>query len=93
MNLYAISHLSLGVVIEEITEEATVSSDNCESSRSKSSISSPQETNQSKSSRSANIAEPQLNHDYFKALKDDPESIRFIAVNLFLPFSCAIYKD
>lgn len=67
---------SRGVVIEEITEEATVSSDNCESSRSKSSISSPQETNQSKSSRSANIAEPQLNHDYFKALKDDPESVR-----------------
>ncbi|KAH6774814.1 P-loop containing nucleoside triphosphate hydrolases superfamily protein [Perilla frutescens var. frutescens] len=70
-------HRSRGVVIEEITEEATVSSDNCENSTSESSVSSPQKTNQSTTSRSANLAEPQsTNHDYFKALKDDPESIR-----------------
>lgn len=85
MNMYAISHLSLGVVIEEITEEATVSSDNCENLTSKSSVLSQQETSPSKTSRSAGLAEPQSsNNDYFKALKDDPESIRFIAVVLWI---------
>ncbi|XP_041994338.1 outer envelope protein 61-like [Salvia splendens] len=68
---------SRGVVIEEITEEATVSSDNCENLTSKSSILSQQETSQSKSTRSASVVEPQpSNQDYFKAIKDDPESIR-----------------
>ncbi|XP_057782071.1 outer envelope protein 61 [Salvia miltiorrhiza] len=68
---------SRGVVIEDITEEATVSSDNCENLNSKSSMLSQQETSQSETSRSASLVEPQSsNNDYFKALKDDPESIR-----------------
>ncbi|XP_047982847.1 outer envelope protein 61-like [Salvia hispanica] len=68
---------SRGVVIEDMTEEATVLSDNCENLTSESSFLSQEGTTQSKSSRSASIVEPQSsNNDYLKALKDDPESIR-----------------
>lgn len=71
------------MVIEEITEETTISSDDFEKLSSKSS-SFPQETCQSSSSQSASLAESQSsNNDYFKALKDDPESIRFVAVSFF----------
>ncbi|KAK4441352.1 Outer envelope protein 61 [Sesamum alatum] len=68
---------SRGLVIEEITDEATVSSDNHESSTSGYSASPPQKTSQSSTSQTANIREPQsTNNDYLEALKDDPESIR-----------------
>ncbi|KAL0437095.1 UNVERIFIED_CONTAM: Outer envelope protein 61 [Sesamum radiatum] len=68
---------SRGLVIEEITDEATVSSDNHESSTSGYSATPPRKSNQSSTSQTANIREPQSkNDDYLEALKDDPESIR-----------------
>ncbi|KAL0390705.1 UNVERIFIED_CONTAM: Outer envelope protein 61 [Sesamum calycinum] len=68
---------SRGLVIEEITDEATVSSDNHESSTSGYSATPPQKSSQSSTSQTANIREPQsTNNDYLEALKDDPESIR-----------------
>ncbi|KAL0418380.1 UNVERIFIED_CONTAM: Outer envelope protein 61 [Sesamum radiatum] len=68
---------SRGLVIEEITDEATVSSDNHESSTSGYSATPPQKSSQSSTSPTANIREPQsTNNDYLEALKDDPESIR-----------------
>ncbi|KAL3620234.1 hypothetical protein CASFOL_035146 [Castilleja foliolosa] len=60
---------SRGVVIEEITDEATESSDN-----QKNSI---PETSQRDASPSANLRETRSNStDHLEALKDDPESIR-----------------
>ncbi|KAK4408383.1 Outer envelope protein 61 [Sesamum angolense] len=68
---------SRGLVIEEITDEATVSSDNHESSTSGYSATPPKKSSQSSTSQTANIREPQsTNNDYLEALKDDPESIR-----------------
>ena len=92
MDLCAIYHLTLGVVIEDMTEEATVLSDNCENLTSESSFLSQEGTTQSKSSRSASIVEPQSsNNDYLKALKDDPESIRFhCSQSLFAVFLCKL---
>ncbi|PIN07310.1 hypothetical protein CDL12_20124 [Handroanthus impetiginosus] len=69
---------SRGLVIEEITEEATVSSDNHENSSSKSSVLPPQETKRCNTSQSANLREPEpqsTNTDKLEAL-NDPETIR-----------------
>ncbi|XP_011090275.1 outer envelope protein 61 [Sesamum indicum] len=68
---------SRGLVIEEITDEASASSDNHESSISGYSATPPQKSSQPSTSQTANIREPQsTNNDYLEALKDDPESIR-----------------
>lgn len=78
---------SLGVVIEEITEEATVSSKNHENSTSASSVLSPQEAGQY-STGQTKPREPQpTTSDYLGSLKDDPEPIRFIlmSINKYLP--------
>lgn len=75
-----ICHFSLGLVIEEITEEATVSSDNHEDLTSDSSVLS-EEASQRNASQFATPRVPQsANTNYMEALKDDPESIRFVDV-------------
>ncbi|CAA0824346.1 Outer envelope protein 61 [Striga hermonthica] len=67
-------HRSRGLVIEEITEEATVSSDKPEYSTSELPS---QETNQPKTFQTANIKEAQsTNTNHLETLKDDPDSIR-----------------
>ncbi|KAL7127040.1 hypothetical protein ABFS83_14G227500 [Erythranthe nasuta] len=67
---------SRGVVIEEITDEPTVSSDNHVESTSNDSVLPPKEASQRKH-QSANHRDPQAaNTDYLEALKDNPESIR-----------------
>ncbi|KAL8479918.1 hypothetical protein ACS0TY_026231 [Phlomoides rotata] len=71
------SRTSRGLVIEEITEEATASSDNRENLTSDNSILPQQATSESNTSQTANRREPESsNADFLKALKDDPESIR-----------------
>ncbi|KAL2540979.1 Outer envelope protein 61 [Abeliophyllum distichum] len=66
-------HPSRGLVIEEITEEETVS---CYSSTSENSAP-PEETSQCSMSPAENLGEPlSMNSEYLEALKDDPESIR-----------------
>lgn len=68
---------SKGLVIEEITDEASVSSDNHENLRSEYSILPQQETSEPNPSQSANQRAPEsTNADFLKALKDDPESVR-----------------
>ncbi|XP_057509422.1 outer envelope protein 61-like isoform X2 [Actinidia eriantha] len=68
---------SRGLIIEEITEEQTVSSENCESSNKVYSVSQPQETSGcSQSQPEINTNAPSTNSEYVQALKDDPETIR-----------------
>ncbi|KAH7838149.1 hypothetical protein Vadar_022609 [Vaccinium darrowii] len=66
------------LVIEEITEEEeTASSENCDRSTAKYSVSPPQETSGSSKSQSGiNIEAPSTNAECVQALKDDPEAIR-----------------
>ncbi|KAL2557323.1 Outer envelope protein 61 [Forsythia ovata] len=69
-------HRSRGLVIEEITEEETVSCNNHESLRSENPAP-PQETSQCSMSPTENLGEPlSMNSEYLEALKDNPESIR-----------------
>ncbi|KAK6144160.1 hypothetical protein DH2020_020980 [Rehmannia glutinosa] len=78
-----------GLVIEEITEEATVSSDNHENSASEHSVLPPQEKSQR--SASPHLREAQsTSTEHLEALKDDPESIRFLAVDEKLIFNCLL---
>ncbi|XP_022890704.1 outer envelope protein 61-like [Olea europaea var. sylvestris] len=66
---------SKGLVIEEITEEETVSCNKHESSKSEN-FTPPKETSQCSRSPTKNLREPlSMNSEYLKALKDDPESI------------------
>ncbi|KAG8387301.1 hypothetical protein BUALT_Bualt02G0007100 [Buddleja alternifolia] len=66
-----------GLVIEEITEETTVSSDDYEGSKSKESLSPPHETSQHNTSHTETLRETRSTKtEYMEALKDDPESIR-----------------
>ncbi|PSS14548.1 Outer envelope protein [Actinidia chinensis var. chinensis] len=66
-----------GLIIEEITEEQTVSSENCESSNKVYSVSQPPETSGcSQSQPEINTNAPSTNSEYVQALKDDPEAIR-----------------
>ncbi|GFZ13073.1 tetratricopeptide repeat (TPR)-like superfamily protein [Actinidia rufa] len=68
-----------GLIIEEITEEQTVPSENCESSPKEYSVSQPQETGGcSQSQPEINTDATSINSEYVKAFKDDPEAIRFV---------------
>lgn len=73
----------IGLVIEEITEEEeTASSENCDRSTAKYSVSPPQETSGSSTSQSGiNIESPSTNAECVQALKDDPEAIRFVCLH------------
>lgn len=67
---------SRGVVIEDITEEPTVSSKNHQSSTPAGSVIPPQEGGHSSTSQTK-LREPQpTTSSYVESLKDDPESIR-----------------
>ncbi|KAL6518673.1 hypothetical protein OROHE_017723 [Orobanche hederae] len=67
---------SRGVVIEEIIDEATVSSNNHDNSTSESELRS-QETSHHISNQSAKVrAAKSTGNDHLEALRDDPESIR-----------------
>lgn len=73
----------IGLVIEEITEEETVSCNKHESSKSEN-FTPPKETSQCSRSPTKNLREPlSMNSEYLKALKDDPESIGFVLMFSF----------
>ncbi|XP_057474537.1 outer envelope protein 61-like [Actinidia eriantha] len=66
-----------GLIIEEITEEQTVPSENCVSSTEEYSVSQPQETGGcSQSQPEINTEATSINSEYVQAFKDDPEAIR-----------------
>uniref|UniRef100_A0A5B7AHY7 Putative outer envelope protein 61 isoform X1 n=1 Tax=Davidia involucrata TaxID=16924 RepID=A0A5B7AHY7_DAVIN len=70
-------HARRGLVIEEITEVQTVSSENFEYSSTEYSVSQPQEINDcSKSQTEISSVAPSTNSECLEAIKDDPETIR-----------------
>ncbi|KZV32809.1 outer envelope protein 61 [Dorcoceras hygrometricum] len=66
------NHPSRGLVIEEITEEDGVSSDNHENPG----LTQHETAHQGSTSQTKTPLKPQSNTEYLDALKDDPESIR-----------------
>jgi hypothetical protein len=73
----------IGLVIEEITEEVeTVSSGNRKSSSMKHAVAHPQENGDCTKSQSAgNRGGIMTNSESLQALKDDPDTIRFVCVH------------